>query len=73
MMTFKKGKKTMDAKLLDKIIDIYYTVFNTSIVDTNKLTIECPENTEHFNSLYDMTDYMLEDIYLCIENMIENM
>lgn len=63
----------MDTKILDRIIDIYYTIFNTSIVDINKMTIECPENIERFNSLYDMADYMLEDINLAIENIIENM
>ncbi len=63
----------MNTQILNRIIDIYYTIFNTSIVDTNKLMIECPENTERFNSMYDMADYMLEDINLAIENIIENM
>ena len=63
----------MNTNILNRIIDIYYTVFNNSIVDTNKLTIEHPENTERFNSLYDMTDYMLEDINLAIKDIIENL
>ena len=60
----------MNTSIFNRILDIYYYLFNTSIVDVNKLTIETTENTEHFDSLSEMVDYMLEDIYLSLENIL---
>ena len=60
----------MNTSIFDRILDIYDYLFNTSIVDANKLTIETTENIEHFGSLSEMVDYMLEDIYLALENIL---
>lgn len=60
----------MNTSIFDRILDIYDYLFNTSIVDVDKLTIETTENIEHFGSLSEMVDYMLEDIYLSLENIL---
>lgn len=60
----------MNTSIFDRILDIYYYLFNTSIVDASKLTIETTENIEYFSSLSEMIDYMLEDIYLSLENIL---
>ena len=60
----------MNTDFLEVIIDIYYSMFNTCIIDTDKLVISSTENDEHFGTLHEMIAFMLEDILLGINNIL---
>lgn len=60
----------MNIDILNLIIDIYYSVFNTAIVDADKMRITNTECTEQFDSLSDMSKYMLTEISLGIDNIL---
>ena len=60
----------MNESVLAALINAYDSLYNTNIVDFNKLTISTTENTITFKNMDAMIVYMLNDIALGIDNII---
>lgn len=60
----------MKKAVLAALINAYDSLYNTNIVDFNKLQISTTEGTITFKTLDAMVVYILNDIALGIENII---
>lgn len=55
----------MKKDILEKTIELYYSINSTCIIDTDKLTIESPDvDTIHFKNDLDMIGYLLDEMIL---------
>ena len=60
----------MNKSVLAALINAYDSLYNTNIVDFNKLQISTTEDTITFKNMDAMIVYMLNDIALGIDNII---
>lgn len=58
----------MNNDIKNKIIELYYSVFNTCIVFDESLNISSPEHELYFKTYEEMFLFMLDEIQLSIEN-----